>query len=105
MVKGKEEEEEEEEGLGAANCFFCTGWLLELGTHIFQLNNIPKYFSPKRPGGKAGLAMLNQLFIHVAVPFYHSGIFLMIILGGFLFDYFVSCFVFFFLGPFLKFRL
>jgi len=52
VVKGKEEEEEE--GLGAANCFFCTGWLLELGTHIFQLNNIPKYFSPKRRGGKAG---------------------------------------------------
>jgi len=38
--------------------------------------------------------MLNELIIHIAVPFYHSGIFLMIILGGFLFDYFVSCFLF-----------
>jgi hypothetical protein len=46
--------------------------------------------------------MLNELIIHIAVPFYHSGIFLMIILGGFLFDYFVSCFVFFFFGAIPK---
>jgi hypothetical protein len=39
-------------------------------THIFQLNNIPKYFSPEREGGaKAGLAMLNELKIYFAVPF------------------------------------